>query len=357
LDTAVLRISYVAMAGYRPPRESWPGWSTWAAPPAAYDPEIGQRAMAETLAEVRLADELGFDWVSVSEHHYGPFTLTPNSAVWAAAVSQHARRARIALLGPLVSISNPVRVAEEIAMLDTLSGGRVVVLFLRGTPNEFATYHVNPDETRARTREASLLIARALSEPRPFGWEGRFFRYRHVSVWPGTVQRPHPPLFSSGNSFESATFAARHRHGLAMSFVPPEYVARVVHHYRVESARSGWEPTREHVLWRHWAVVGSSPEEAEEIRASFFGEERRPASPSQHTTGVVGVCGTPETVLEQLRALHDLGVGVVDLILNYGYAGHQTVARELELLGAEVLPRAHDLGAAEPGGERTSFAV
>ncbi|MBO0684273.1 MAG: LLM class flavin-dependent oxidoreductase, partial [Candidatus Dormibacteraeota bacterium] len=212
-----MKLSYVAVAGYRPPRESWPGWSTWSAAPADFDPELGRRAMEETLAEARLADELGFDWVSVSEHHYGPFTITPNAAVWAAAVSQHVRRAKIALLGPLVSMSNPVRVAEEIAMLDTLTGGRVVVLFLRGTPGEFATYHVNPDETRARTREASLLIARALTEPRPFGWEGRHFRFRNVSVWPGPVQRPHPPLFSSGNSFESATFAARQRHGLAMS--------------------------------------------------------------------------------------------------------------------------------------------
>ena len=117
---------------------------------------------------------------------------------------------KIALLGPLVPLINPVRAAEEIAMIDALSHGRVVVLFLRGTPNEHATYGTNPAETREITQEGVQLILRAWTEPQPFGWEGKYFRYRTISVWPRTVQDPHPPVFYSGNSDELAEFAGKH---------------------------------------------------------------------------------------------------------------------------------------------------
>src|SRR5438067_8525011 len=91
------------------------------APPGLYDPEVGARSLAATLAQARLADELDFDWVSVSEHHYAPRLLSPNAIVLAAALTQVVKRAKIAVLGPIVSINNPVRIAEEIALLDLLS--------------------------------------------------------------------------------------------------------------------------------------------------------------------------------------------------------------------------------------------
>ena len=64
------------------------------------------------------------------------------------------------------------------------------------------------------------MIIRALTDPQPFSWEGKYYRYQTVSVWPGLIQRPHPPLYSTGNSFEPAAFAARQGHGLALSFAP-----------------------------------------------------------------------------------------------------------------------------------------
>ena len=193
----------------------------WPTPPALYRSEVGQQSLEVAMAQAKLADELGFDWVSCSEHHYTPLLQTPNAAVFAAALSQVVRRAKIAVLGPLVSMNNPVRIAEELAMLDQLSGGRLVVLFLRGTPNEFLAYGTNPDETRARTQEASILITRALTEPQPFGWEGRYYRFRTVSVWPGSVQQPHPPLYYSGNSLESSSFAGTQKNeDSVVSFYP-----------------------------------------------------------------------------------------------------------------------------------------
>ena len=189
--------------------------------------------MEEMFEQAALADELGFDWISFSEHHYAPLLVpTPNPSIFAAAAIQHIRRAKIALFGPILPLHNPIHVAEEIAMLDVLSGGRLLLLFLRGVPYELRAFSVNLDEARAMTQEATRLILRALTDPQPFSWEGKYYRYQTVSVWPGLIQRPHPPLYSTGNSFESATFAASQGHGLALSFAPSSYVTQVIPHHK-----------------------------------------------------------------------------------------------------------------------------
>jgi alkanesulfonate monooxygenase SsuD/methylene tetrahydromethanopterin reductase-like flavin-dependent oxidoreductase (luciferase family) len=99
---------------------------------------------------------------------------------------------KIALLGPIVPSSNPIRVAEEVAMLDTLVPGRIVVGLLRGTPNEHLSYDLNPQEARERTDEGMELILRAWAEPQPFGWQGQYFQYRTVSIWPRPHRSPRP---------------------------------------------------------------------------------------------------------------------------------------------------------------------
>src|SRR5207245_3673730 len=112
----------------------------------AYSAETAEKSMEISLEQFQLADELGFDWVTVAEHHYAPMSLTPNPMVIAGALTQRIKKAKIALLGANIPILNPVRVAEEFAMLDTLTGGRVVAGMLRGTTNEYVTNATNPAE-------------------------------------------------------------------------------------------------------------------------------------------------------------------------------------------------------------------
>src|SRR5215831_6453239 len=330
----------------------------WPVPPGLYRSEIGKRSVEVALEQAKQADELGFDWVSCSEHHYTPLLQTPNAAVFAAALSQVVRRAKIAVLGPLVSMNNPVRIAEELAMLDQLSGGRLVVLFLRGTPNEFLSYGTNPDETRVRTQEASVLITRALTEPQPFGWEGRFYRFRTVSVWPGPIQRPHPPLYYSGNSLESAAFAAAHHLGLGISFYPPHMVAQLIGHYKQECAKHGWEPSPDHLLYRCFAAVEEDDKEADAISAAFSGMRKAVESlmqgrgaalppPPQSQVGLglgeLRFCGSPDTLVKQITDFHEAtGVGVID----FGFAGEPMKA--IRLFGTEVLPRIRHVGVRVP---------
>src|SRR5437879_10362247 len=112
----------------------------WPTPPGMYRAEIGLKSVEVALEQAKLADDLGFDWVSCSEHHYTPLLQTPNAVVFAGALSQVVKRARIAVLGPLVSMNNPVRIAEEIAMLYQLSQGTLGVVVRGGTADGFIDF-------------------------------------------------------------------------------------------------------------------------------------------------------------------------------------------------------------------------
>jgi len=355
----------------------------WPTPPSLSKPDIGFRSAEFALEQARIAAEAGFDWIACSEHHYTPLLQTANPNIFAAALTQVVKRARIAVLGPLVSMTNPVRTAEELAMLDQLSGGRLVALFLRGTPNEFLAYGVNPEETRARTQEASALIVRALTEPEPFGWEGRYFRFRTIAVWPRVIQQPHPPLFYSGNSTESATFAAENHFGLGVSFYPPHLVAQLTGHYRTECAQRGWRPVPDQLIYRTFVGVAETDKEADEMKSRFFGLGAIIASTSQGRASAVGMpkmevgpiakeigtdtdrknssadkgqagfgfgglqfCGSPDTVVKQIAEFHELtGVGVLDV--SFGGAGltPEEAQRSFHLFSGEVLPRIRSIGA------------
>ena len=137
----------------------------WPTPARVYSDEAAEATFQTALTQARLADEVGFDWVTVAEHHFAPFCITPNPMVLAGALTQAVKRAKIALLGADIPILNPIRVAEEFAMLDAMSGGRVVAGMLRGTPNEYITYNINPAESRGRFEEALQLIKMAWTEP------------------------------------------------------------------------------------------------------------------------------------------------------------------------------------------------
>lgn len=353
----------------------------WPVPGEPYSTDAAMEAMERTLEQFQLADEVGFDWVTVAEHHYAPFSITPNPMVMAAAATQRVRRANIALLGPAIPILNPVRVAEEFAMVDNLSGGRVIAGMVRGTSNEYTTYNINPAESRERFQEALELIVRAWTEPQPFGWQGRYFEFRSISIWPRPVQRPHPPVFMSGSSPESGQFAARNRIRLGFAFTTVPMARDAAHYYREQAAEAGWEPTPDDVLYRVTAHVADSDEEAIEdlesaeraasggtslslanravdegaARAGYYGRDtpaqrarlqRRPLRERIEQGQLVA--GGPETVLRQIGAIRDeVGTGILEVIFQPG-SPYQPLMREktlktIELFGAKVLPRMREL--------------
>jgi len=338
----------------------------WPVPSGAYDPAAGADAYRGMIQRLEYVEELGFDWVSVSEHHYSPRILTPSPIVSAAFIAARLRKITIALLGPIVPHSNPVRVAEELAMLDTLAQGRLVVGLLRGTTNESLTYDLNPAEARERTDEGMELILRAWTEPQPFGWQGRHFHYRTVSIWPRPLQQPHPPTYALGTSRESCEFAARHRLGCGVSYGPFEVMARATRYYREQCARHGWEPAPEQILYRANMLLADTDEEAHEllrkqpnqapfamragVRDAIVRLDARNVAGEARTLNLTGALpttfvGSPDTVVEQVRRCREVvGAGVLDLSLHPpGSSDLEPLMRALELFGKKVLPRIRDI--------------
>ncbi len=361
-----MKAALFSAARYNGPAEDvgWPVAST------VYAAEAASYALNIALDQFEMADQLGFDWVSVAEHHYAPFSLTPNPMIMAGALTQRVKRAKIALLGASIPINNPIRVAEEFAMLDTITGGRVIAGMLRGTPNEYVTYNINPAESRARFEEALKLVKTAWTQTEPFGWQGRYYQYKSVSLWPRIVQKPHPKIYMSGSSPESAEFAAKNHIGLgfAVTSVPLAKVA--ADYFRGQCRRFGYEPDPEDIIYRVGVHVAESDDQAlEDFTAAVGAAPRgsltmanRALESAVAATGYYGrdadaqrgrlmpgglrerveegriLLGGPESVLKQIEKIRDdLGAGVVDFTVTHQMGAKTN--RSIELIAEKILPK------------------
>ena len=361
--------SYFGPMGYAN-RHEFP--ATWPIPPAYHDPAISVQSYQEGMEECEFAEEMGFEWISFSEHHYSGRIATGNPAVMAAAVAERCKKAKIAILGQLLPLNNPVRIAEELGMLDTLTNGRLIIGFLRGTPNEDQTYSVNPAEGRGRLLEGMDLVIKALTEPQPFSLEGRYYQFRTVSVWPRPVQQPMPPVVVATRSDDTIEYAAAHRLGLGVSFIPVDQMAKVTDKYYKWCQDAGWKPEPDNVVYRGSIYLGETDQAAQEwmddrknagparggiamagnvpgaVLAARAGEEYalRSVLAGSASGDVAGAArsrsfiGGPDTGVEQMKAFHDqTGAGVMDLFFQQPGVDHRDIMRQLDLFGREVLPR------------------
>ena len=159
-----------------------------------FRPELAVQNYKEHLDAWALMEDLGFDGIGFNEHHTSPYGLMTSPNIMAAAASQRLRRMKILIYGNLLPIHEPLRLAEELAMLDCLTGGRLISGVARGIPREYHAYHVNLADSRARFEEAWEIIKLAWTED-VFSYRGRFWTYEDVAIWPRPVQQPHPPVW------------------------------------------------------------------------------------------------------------------------------------------------------------------
>lgn len=175
-----------------------------------YDPVAGHRLYHQYLDQMEFAEQVGFDGLIVNEHHQNAYGLMPSPQLMAAALARRTSRAAIVMLGTSLPLYNPpTRLAEEIAMLDVLSGGRLVAGFPVGTTMDACyAYGANPATIRARYREHHDLVMRALLEPEVFAWNGEYSKLRYVNIWPRPIQQPPPVWIPGGGSAETRDFCA-----------------------------------------------------------------------------------------------------------------------------------------------------
>lgn len=244
-----------------------------------FDPVVGSRNYREHLDEMAYCEQLGFEGVVFNEHHYSAYGTMPSPNLIAAALSQRTEHMRIGVLGSILPLRyHPVRVAEEYAMLDCLSGGRLIAGFVRGVPSEYIWYNVDPTESRRRFEEAFDLVTTAWTTP-VWSYHGEFFHLEDCALWPRPVQQPHPPVWVAARSAESVEWCVARRIPIAQVYQTTGQIEDTFNYYRQVAEKSGWQAGPDCFIVTRHIFVGESDEEAREIAEPalryFFSLQRR----------------------------------------------------------------------------------
>jgi alkanesulfonate monooxygenase SsuD/methylene tetrahydromethanopterin reductase-like flavin-dependent oxidoreductase (luciferase family) len=212
-----MKLTFFHMQGYRDLPDDFPQRyeSVWVSPPndELCDPATEGQYLRWNLKELEYAASLGFDGVGTNEHHQNAYGFPmPNLTAYHLAATT--RDVAIVLLGMTLPIYHPLRVAEEMAQIDALSGGRLVAGWPVGSSMDVNhCYGLPPTQTRARWAEAHDFIKAAWTRPGPFLWNGKYNKLRFVNPWPKPIQKPHPPIWlAGGGSVETWEIAAKHNY-------------------------------------------------------------------------------------------------------------------------------------------------
>jgi alkanesulfonate monooxygenase SsuD/methylene tetrahydromethanopterin reductase-like flavin-dependent oxidoreductase (luciferase family) len=232
-------------------------------PKRHFQPDAAVSNYREHLEAWALMDELGFDGVSFNEHHASPYGLMNSPNLMAAAASQCTNRMKLLIYGNVLPIQDPLRLAEEISMVDCLTKGRLIAGIVRGIPREYLVYNVDMGESRARFEESFEVMKHAW-EDEVFSYEGQFWSYNDVSIWPRPVQQPRPPVWMPVSvSKSSIEWAGREN----IPITPGEGSVRsvtedIIRHYAESLDRNGYSITPDHLIMRVHCYVADSRQQA-----------------------------------------------------------------------------------------------
>ncbi len=347
---------------------------------AQFDREIAYRTYQDHVEQFQLCEELGFDGITLNEHHGSPYSLDNSPNVLLAYIAAHTQRLKLAMAGNLLPIhGHPLRVAEELAMLDIMTRGRIIAGFVRGIPREYLILPVPLKESRARFEEALDVILNAWTSE-IFSHQGRFFSYKDVDMWPRPYQRPHPPVWVGATTAEPIrTVARRAGVSLCVNFLPTVRVKDQLKLFRDSAAKCGRIVTDDDIVYGRHIYVAETEKEAEklckpnleyyfhnllgeineaaitrivEMNPELDAKSVKPPYPF-HTApfeklredGLVLV-GTPDQVFNQLMEQYEEvgGFGTLLGIVRMGAMPQDVALRNVRLIGSELIPRLHAVG-------------
>ena len=217
------------------------------------------------LSEFVLADKLGFDAIVVNEHHNTAYSMMPAPNLIAATLIPQIKNAKICVWGTPPNLEYPNRLAEEYAMLDVLSQGRLEVAFPLGTGMEYWANPINPATARERYRESIDIILQAWTQDGPTNYYGDFYTYRYLNPWPRPVQKPHPPCYIVGTgSPETIELAAKLGFGYASVFVTKQRARELNEKLRRSAAEHGHHIRPEQLPLQVITYVAETEEKARE---------------------------------------------------------------------------------------------
>ncbi|MGH7963009.1 MAG: LLM class flavin-dependent oxidoreductase [Candidatus Binatia bacterium] len=374
------------------------GPSYFGLPNSFFDREQSARLYNEYLDERIYAEELGFDGVMLNEHHGTPFCGGSVMDVEAAILARITKRVKIVLLGNPLPVADPLRLAEELATIDLISGGRLVPGWVRGAGCEQIANNINPAFNRERFNEAHDFVIQAWTKPGPWRYEGKHYHYRMVNPWVLPLQRPHPQIWIPGLiSPETVVWCAQHRYPYIALATQLEPTVEMVNLYADVAAQEGYQAGPENFGYLQNVFVAETEEKAQELGRGFvyaggFGSAARPewmfppGYNSKEATrrlakafidprtgaeilpinqgnvdveemkrnidtnyrslqeqGLI-IVGTPKTVLKRIRyMLETLRPGIFALWYHHGPMSLKDRMTCLRLMGEEVLPAMREM--------------
>ncbi|MGQ4809939.1 hypothetical protein NKDENANG_03378 [Candidatus Entotheonellaceae bacterium PAL068K] len=354
-----------------------------------YDPQIGARLYNRYIDEKIYAEEMGFEGLMLNEHHSTPFCMQGVTNVGASILARVTHRAKIIILGNILPIwDDPLWLAEQLAMIDMISYGRLVSGFVRGGGRESFSHNAPPHYNRERFEEAHNFIIKAWSDPGPFRWEGKHYHYRYVNPWARPLQKPHPQIWiPSTVSVETVEWTARHRYPLVLLATKLGPTKDAFDLYRKITAEEGYESGTQNLAYLFKVHVDETEELAEEAGRKYLsgvsnpflsgneglvnnaimnlpghtsrrskhlaaaaygpkgrlGTTRRPYEEQARDLSIIS--GTPKTVLPKVRhVLEYLRPGSIFFWDGDGAMSHDDQMRSLRLMGEEVIPAVREMG-------------
>jgi len=342
-----------------------------------YDPVKGVELYNRYLDELEYGEELGFDGICVNEHHQNSYGTMPAPNIMAAALTRRTKRVKILVLGNGLPLrDHPLRVAEEIAMLDVMSGGRIISGFVRGVGVEYFSMGLNPTYSRERFHEAHDLIIRAWTEPGPFDFEGKHYRVRYVNVWPRPLQKPHPPIWvPSFGSRDTGIWCAHpsRKYAFLSTYLPdqtvkalfdvcfetarqhnyelsPYQLGRLMPIYVAETDEQARREGNQHIGWlfhRGLRYIYEmlfppgylTPAAALFMAKSYHEVDWTKLSVDQMNEAGYCIVGSVETVRRRLaNSMKEMGWGILMPLLQIGDMPADRTLKNMKLFATEVLP-------------------
>ena len=342
--------------------------------PEPHYPGVEQERYQQVLAQVDLADEMGFDYFWTVEHHFlREFSHCSAPEVLYGAISQRTKRIRIGHAVALLpgQYNHPVRVAERAAVLDILSNGRVDLGTGRSTTLiEMDGFEVNPEDTRAQWEEAVRMIPRMWTED-TFSHEGQFYTIPPRSVIPKPVQKPHPPMWvacSQPDSFRAAgdmglgvlcfnlggygqmeervsayRTAVKNANPVG-KFVNDQVAALCLVHVgeddeearRVAAPEGEWFVNKAEELYQPWQ--GRQVPSSYQFAVSAVQEERVNKTAVDHIESGAFAMGDPDTVIKVLKNYEAAGVDQILCFMQMGNLAHSRIMDSIKLFARYVIP-------------------
>lgn len=333
-------------------------------------------------------DEIGLE-IMLNEHHQTATCMVPAAPIMLGILARQTSRARLLILGnPLPNRNQPVRVAEEMAMVDVISKGRLECGFVRSVPYEAAAANILPYKGTERLWEAHDLIVKAwTTHDGPFNFEGRWYHHRQVNVWPRPWQQPHPPIWITMGSARTAAPVAEHRHVGAVFLAGYPRIREIFGGYRDAWLRAhGGQAPFDRLAYLALCYVGENEREAENgaRKLLWYMEANKvppewsnppgyhpPAVSAAVMRGVTGsgvpvnptleqqmargnvFAGTPDQVYEQIKAFWEYsgGFGHMMLMGQAGFLSDDDALKSMKLYTKEVYPRLRELTATSDPAE------